>query len=327
MFFILLPVLFMQLINCSLAYPVSGLPYELVRQSADNVVWYQSTAFFVVVSCGLVIIFFIIGILTNRHLALEHLVDVRTAELQKVYGENIQYETEMKIIASELCSSEERVQRRIGQDLHNDLVQYLTGIGMLMQSLQKRLVDKSLPEADEVGRLIRMLSETVEKTRDLAKILSPLALESLGLIGALQELILEIQGLYGIECHFEYDSTNHVYNSDVRNHLYRIAQEAMVNAGRHAQATALWITHKQVDEDLIISVRDNGIGMPDHNQNRDGLGLRSMRYRCTLINADLNIRSSASEGTEIVCTIKTRYLNPTDHDIENSNEEETSIDC
>ncbi|MBN2329145.1 MAG: sensor histidine kinase [Candidatus Omnitrophica bacterium] len=294
---------FLLLLYCPFAYSFSDALPESKFQNQNDAVWRQSTVFNVAASCGLVILCFMIGIFANRHLALEHLVDEKTVELKESYGKNIRYETEMKAIASELCSSEERIQRRIGQDLHNDLVQDMTGIGMLMQSLQNRLSARSLPEAIEIKRLIRMLSETVEKTRDLAKILSPLSLESHGLIFALQELIVEIRSLYGVSCHFDYDLDAPDFDPEAANHLYRIAQEAMVNAGRHAEADHIWISLKKAGEGFVLSVQDDGVGMPQDVQKANGLGLRSIRYRCSLINARLDIDSQPDRGTKIVCQL------------------------
>ncbi|MBZ0258858.1 sensor histidine kinase [bacterium] len=270
--------------------------------------WYQSTAFFVVASCGIVFICFLVGIFTSRHLKLEHLIEEHTSALRDAYDKNVQYETEMKAIASELCSSEERVQRRIGQDLHDDLVQRLTGIGMLMQSMQKRIESRIPDESVELGRLINMLSTSVSMTRDLAKMLAPLSLESHGLHNALKELALEIQGMYHIQCIVACDSDLNLSNKETLNHLFRIAQEALVNAGRHSKAASVWLTVRRLEDGVLLTVRDNGIGMPDNVEEKQGLGLRSIRYRCSLINGQFEMKTEPGHGVEIQCRVSEHSL-------------------
>ncbi|MEW6237293.1 MAG: sensor histidine kinase [Candidatus Omnitrophota bacterium] len=266
--------------------------------------WYQDAGVHVIAACGVVLICFWIGILTNRHLALEHLIEERTSELKKAYNINLKYQEELHWIATELSASEERIQRRIGQDLHDGLGQNLTGIGMLMKSLQRKLAAKSLPEADEMDRLMRHLSDTIQKTRDLAKVLCPVSLEKQGLIMALQELAEEMRELYEIPCRFQWNPSVEFHNPDFSLHLYRIAQEALNNAVKHSQATSLDMVLEIDGGRYYLLIRDNGEGIGARAAHTEGMGVKLMFYRANLIKGSLEVTNRPEGGTDVRCYFK-----------------------
>jgi len=266
--------------------------------------WYEDSGVHVIAACGVVLICFWIGILTNRHLALEHLIEERTSELKNAYNINLKYQEELNWIATELSASEERIQRRIGQDLHDGLGQNLTGIGMLMKSLQQKLTAKSLPEANEMDRVMRHLSDTIQKTRDLAKVLCPVSLEKQGLIMALHELAEEIRELYEIPCRFQWDPSVEVHNPDSSLHLYRIAQEALNNAVKHSQATSLEMVLGIDGGRYYLLIRDNGEGIGSRAAHTEGMGVKLMFYRANLIRGALEVTNRPEGGTDVRCYFK-----------------------
>jgi signal transduction histidine kinase len=95
-----------------------------------------------------------------------------------------------------------------------------------------------------------------------------------------------------------------VNDANVATHLYRIAQEAITNAVRHGKARHINLRLDSTTNELVLTVTDDGIGLPENARNGDGLGLRIMAYRSNMIGATFNIeRLSPLGGTRVTCTL------------------------
>lgn len=207
--------------------------------------------------------------------------------------------TEEKRLQQEILFVSGREQRRIGQDLHDGLGQVLTGIGFLSRTLEKRLLSKSLPEAEDAAVIRRLVNEAIEHTRSLARGLYPATLENEGLKAALEELAATIESRYSILCKFICDSTVQLRDNLIAIHLYRIVQEAVTNAVRHASPNRIIISLDVEDGRCILTVRDDGKGITASEH--EGMGINLMRYRAKMIGADLVIHSSHGQGTTVSC--------------------------
>ena len=151
----------------------------------------------------------------------------------------------------------------------------------------------------ELGEQVAALAkQSIGKMRALARGLYPTLLERSGLAGALNELCSDIQEFYRVQLVLR--ATPVRVNKNVALHLFRIAQEAITNAVKHAKAKRIEIDLEVRGESLIVSVRDNGVGMPSKVSTR-GIGLRSMRHHAELIEGRLEIESGAGVGTRIAC--------------------------
>ncbi|MHC4094360.1 MAG: PAS domain S-box protein [Planctomycetota bacterium] len=190
--------------------------------------------------------------------------------------------TERRRLEEEILEISRREEQRIGQDLHDVVGQRLTGIAFLIKALQRRLAEQTLPEASAAAEIASMASETIIETRTLAKGLCPVDLTADGLMTALQEHAANVEELYDIVCTFKCDRPVLVHEGAVATHLYRIAQEAVNNATKHAQAQRIEITIAADDERRVtLTVRDDGVGLPDDFDRTDGMGLRIMNYRAS----------------------------------------------
>jgi PAS domain S-box-containing protein len=198
----------------------------------------------------------------------------------------------------EVSSSE---QRRIGQDLHDGLGQHLTGIAFLSKTLEQKLAGKSLPEASDAAKIVKLVNEAIYKTRELARGLLPVLSDSLGLMTALQHWASEVEDLFQIACRFECDDPVLIHNDATTNHLYRIAQEAVHNAIKHGQARHITLGLTGVDGHGILSIRDDGSGITDAAANQKGMGLHIMRYRAGMIGGALEIVRCGERGTRVTC--------------------------
>lgn len=208
--------------------------------------------------------------------------------------------TERKELEKEILEISEREQRRMGQDLHDDLCQQLAGIEFLSKALQQQL--KSPAQAAKAGEVAHLIRSAISYTRHLARGLAPLQLEAEGLMTGLQSLARRTAELFEVDCRF--DSEGVVLLPDVTRatHLYRIAQEAVANSIRHGKATQITIALTARAERGELSIRDNGHGLATEAQFSTGLGLKIMRYRADIIGASFSIENPSAGGTTISCT-------------------------
>jgi len=196
--------------------------------------------------------------------------------------------------------------RRIGQDLHDSLGQVLAGLAMMSQALANRLENKKGNEAELAERIARVADEAVDVCRTLAHGLCPVEITSQGLSAGLKELAEQTESRFGVSCEFTCENDAIQVDSAVANELYLIALEAVTNAARHAQADHIQIQLRQTGEALVLSVRDDGVGLPRKPQRRKGMGTRIMQYRAAMIAAVLRSLPAPGGGHQVVCTLHER---------------------
>lgn len=211
--------------------------------------------------------------------------------------------TERKELEKQIADSRVEEQRRIGRELHDNLGQQLTGIEFMSQALSERLEATSHRHAVDAAQIAELVREAVSHTRALARGLNPVVFEADGLMAALEQLAENTSRLYQTNCRFQCDKPVLVSDNSVATHLYRIAQEAVQNAIRHGKPPLVEIGLKQTRERIILSIRDNGKGIPKRLPKKRGMGLHVMHYRATLAGGSLVVLRSEEGGTEVVCTI------------------------
>src|SRR4029079_591514 len=133
--------------------------------------------------------------------------------------------TEREHLERALLDVSAREQRRIGQDLHDGLGQHLTGIAFMAKVHEKKLAETDPVAAVEAGKLVRLVNESVHKTRELARGLIPVMSDVQGLMSALQMWADEVEDIYGISCKFECPQPVLIWDVAISTHLYHIAQE------------------------------------------------------------------------------------------------------
>ncbi len=210
--------------------------------------------------------------------------------------------TERKNLERAVLEISEREQRNIGHTLHDQVVQDLAGIANMGEVLFQKMQSKSDEDAEFVKRIVNLIDETMKQTRTLAKGLSPVELNDVGLISALEDMAKSVSSSHPIQC--EVTGTRDIgeINEDQAINLYRIAQEAVANAVKHADASSIRIDLQRRETELQIAVTDDGIGFQNGNGNGQGMGMHIMKYRSDLIQAELQIVREY-DTTKIVCTM------------------------
>ncbi len=200
----------------------------------------------------------------------------------------------------------EREQRRIGQDLHDGLIQHLSGIRFMAQLLEKNIQEKDETLGKEAEKISELLNESVMQARHLAQGLYPTGLEADGIVSAMYQLAERTEMVYNIPCIFMLEPQNievQCLNLETETHLYRIAQEAIANAIKHGPCSQIDIDFSISEHEIIMRITDDGPGITDPSTKRASIGLSSMRYRAKMIGALLDIAKVPEGGTCVLCTL------------------------
>jgi signal transduction histidine kinase len=205
----------------------------------------------------------------------------------------------------EIVNISEAEQRRLGQDLHDGLCQYLAALSCSARSLQNDLQQLNLKtEAAAAGELATLLQDAVVQARDLARGLVPAQVGQVGIIIALESLAQSVSRMHEITCTFRFRGAAANCDETVATHLYRIAQEAINNATKHGKAARIAITLESTGDQMTLRILDDGVGMPVFSAT--GTGLNIMRYRARLCGGELQIDQPRGGGTMVTCTVKRR---------------------
>lgn len=205
--------------------------------------------------------------------------------------------TERTRLEAALEDVSERERRRFGQELHDGLGQTLTGLALMVHSLAGRPEFRADPIAAELGQLTDLASGAIKVCREMATGLVPV--EDQGLSAALQSLVQELQlEAPGVRIHFEDRSqASPRISATARRHLYRIAQEALNDALRHAEASRIRLVCRATSRCVTLLVQDNGRARSDEAAGQ--LGLRSLRDRAAAVDARLVVGPLPRGGTEV----------------------------
>jgi two-component system, NarL family, sensor kinase len=197
----------------------------------------------------------------------------------------------------QLAAAEERA--RVARDLHDETIQALVALGRQLDLLALDLEEPSRDAAlQRLERVQALQARTLEGVRRLSQNLRPAALEDLGLVAALRSHAAEL-GALGVHVQLSIDGDEGRLPPAIEESVYRVAQEALSNAVRHAEATDVRLELGFSPQELVLCVRDNGVGFDPETHTREGQGLQSMRDRASQIGADLDVTSRPGEGTRV----------------------------
>jgi len=213
--------------------------------------------------------------------------------------------TESKRLEKEIMDISERERRKIGQELHDDLGPHLIGIEVLTKVLKQKLEKKSFEESESAEKIRDLIREASNKTRKLARGLSPVNLVSEGLESALQGLAINVEDIFSVSCIFNCHEPVPVNDDSIATNLFYIAQEAVHNAVRHGKADIISMELSLDDSRIILEIKDNGAGIPEKPDTK-GMGLRIMGYRTKMIGGSLDLGSDTNGGAKVKVVVKNR---------------------
>jgi signal transduction histidine kinase len=255
---------------------------------------------------------------------LERLVAARTAELtaanrelqgsvtsikrgQEEYrallGQSEIMQQQLRHLTHKILTAQEEERKEISRELHDEVVQTLIGINVELSALSKMGAVSAEILKDKVGHTQRLVETSVNAVHRFARGLRPAVLDDLGLIPALHaysrsfaakgEIKIKLTAFGGVEALGDAERTV----------LFRVAQEALTNVGRHANATEVHLSITQVGKTIRMEIKDNGksfhVGNTLAKNNNKRLGLVGMNERIEMIGGTLVIESAPGQGTTV----------------------------
>lgn len=209
--------------------------------------------------------------------------------------------TKRRRLEKEILDITEREREQIGHELHDGMGQILTGIAVLCKALALKLKDQSSKEMKDALVISKLANQAIGQTRDLAKMLYPIDLQTGGLVSALKTLASNTEKTMQVTCRFRCGKSVSVKNLFEAKQIYRIVQEAITNAVRHGKAKHINIKLRLTKKGTILSIENDGLDFQKLSSHQKGLGLKIMQYRTDLIGGSLDIRKGDKGGTVVTC--------------------------
>ncbi len=203
-------------------------------------------------------------------------------------------------LEAEVLAASERERHAIGADLHDGLGQLLTALELMCTALKEDTAFTHPKVSTRLDQMSGMLREAIAQTRFLARGLVPLGQGPEALHHGLTALADRTNALGRVHCVYLTDCPVELADTHTAGHLYRIAQEAVNNAVRHARAKTIRLSLVRRAERIALEVADDGVGLQDGAEKR-GTGLGLMQHRASLIGAELTVKRARGGGTAISC--------------------------
>jgi signal transduction histidine kinase len=272
---LLLAIPFMTLDLGLAVYQASGRQLPIVFPAPPIISWF-------------ILLGAIIMMVSNVHLAL--------IWLGEVLGERRRMFDRLRELTSHQEDVREEERRRIAREIHEDLGQQLTAVKLRVVLLSRDLPSDNADALAQVGTLSHLLDDAVQIVRGIASELRPSVLDILGLKAALEWLAEEFHRSSGLPCTADLEAIQADAPTAIA--IFRVAQEALTNVTKHAQATRIWITLKEDGNAVALTIRDNGRGLKPEDLTKSGsFGVAGMRERATSKGGTFEVAPSTEGGT------------------------------
>lgn len=209
--------------------------------------------------------------------------------------------TEKRRLEREVLNIQEEERRRIGRDLHDSVGSTMVGARMMLDNILNQQVEDEALSAG-LQKVRARIEGAYEELRGLSQGLSPVDLSEGSLTIALEQLAAQSPAVR-FDPAVDLDAALADWSLEARAHLYRIAKEATANALKHAEADSVTIRCVRDDNQLLLTVEDDGTGFVPAEARERGWGLRTMKYRADLLGADLEIEAAPGRGTRVTCRL------------------------
>jgi two-component system, NarL family, sensor histidine kinase UhpB len=205
-------------------------------------------------------------------------------------------EDERRESSRRILAAQEGERARVARELHDEVGQMLTAVALRAE----RAAAEPSPQDEALREIVQTVLGSIEDVHRIARELRPEALDDLGLVSALVALCSRVERQGTVRIRRDLNWRVPGLSSEVELVIYRVAQEALTNVLRHADATEVTVALRGAENGVVLVVRDDGRGLPE---GRHEGGLSGMQERALLIGAELEVRATAGAGTQVVLTV------------------------
>ncbi len=229
---------------------------------------------------------------------------------QKKDRERLRQETERSLqYQKEIVNSSVKERWELGGYLHDNLGQLLASAKILIDGMQRKLSRNNTEVEKDLREVQKIIDEGIDSIRDLTHDIIPIDLEAEGVRHAFKYLVRQTEKMYDVNCKLEMDGVvSKVKNRKLATHLYYISQEAVKNAAMHGQANNIEILVEEQDDQLKITIKDDGIGLAEESENNgNGKGIRIMKHRMELLGGTCTVdklSDNGETGTCVTCSVE-----------------------
>ena len=226
-----------------------------------------------------------------------------------------EYSRKLQVLSGRLVEAQETERRNIARELHDEIGQALTVMQLNLQTLLQSAGTNADALKPRLNENLKIVEHVLEQVRDISLNLRPPILDDLGLEPALRWYTERQAALVGLQAEFHADRPEQRLDSVIETECFRVAQEALTNVVRHAQATTVMVELRKENDQIHLRVRDNGIGF-DVTEFREkavrgaSLGLLSMEERAVLAGGGLEFTSIPRRGTEVHAWFPLKWQSP-----------------
>jgi signal transduction histidine kinase len=206
----------------------------------------------------------------------------------------------LRVLSRQLLRAQEDERKRISRDLHDIIGQTLASINVQLAALKSGTATAGRDFEQDISRAEELVNQSVEVVHRFARELRPAVLDDLGLIPALQTFMTEFKAQTGMEVSLTASASVERLSSPKLTVLFRVAQEALTNIGRHAKASRMEVNIQSRNRDVLMTITDNGTGFePARLEKRARLGIMGMRERLEMVGGRLTLISAPGQGTTV----------------------------
>jgi PAS domain S-box-containing protein len=214
---------------------------------------------------------------------------------------------QLRLLSRQLLSAQEEERKMISRELHDVVAQTLTGINVRLAGLKKEAALNTKGLRQSIARTQQLVESSLKIVYRFVRELRPPVLDDLGLIPALHTFMKNLRQETGLRVSLSAFAAVEQATADRRTALYRVAQEALTNIARHAQASRANVKIQKLDGSVSMTITDDGKGFPAkralRGKKRERLGLLGMRERLEMVGGKLTVTSAPGKGTTIVAQI------------------------
>lgn len=225
-------------------------------------------------------------------------------ERKRVNEELVNSREVLRNLSTHLQTVREEERTHISREIHDELGQALTALKMDLYWLNSKLPTDQKSLIKKTKSMLQLLDKTIQSVKRISTDLRPGLLDDLGLVAAIEWQTGEFQNRTGIKCKFSFNSDDIVIDQDMATALFRIFQESLTNVARHAKASSVQVNLKCDNNNIMLQVKDNGIGITEAQiSDARSFGLIGMRERVHPFGGKVVIQAKKDKGTTLSVTI------------------------
>ncbi|MEK3935534.1 sensor histidine kinase [Sporosarcina sp. FSL W7-1349] len=234
-------------------------------------------------------------------------VNYLTTDLKNV-GEALESARHKSEFGIRIIQAQEEERKRLSRDIHDGPAQMLANVlirsGLIEKTYTEKGPDKALAELADLKEMVR---SALYEVRRIIYDLRPMALDDLGLIPTLKKYLTTVEEYQkGVTIHFRSTGQERRFNSNFEVSVFRLVQESVSNALKHANCTDIWVKAEWIHDIMNIIIKDNGKGFDQKEVKDKSFGLIGMRERIDLLKGEMNVISNPGTGTTILFRIPLR---------------------